>query len=75
MLAEIARRHNRTIRQIALNFLTRDPNLFTIPKAGNPDHVRENSGAVRDWKLSEEDIAALDRAFPLPSGDKPLEMI
>lgn len=75
VLAEIAKRHNRTMRQVALNFLTRDPNLFTIPKAGNPDHIRENSGAVGNWKLTEEDIAAIDMAFPLPRADKPLEMI
>lgn len=75
VLAEIAKRHNRTMRQVALNFLTRDPNLFTIPKAGNPDHVRDNSGAVGDWKLSDEDISTIDRTFPLPHVGKPLEMI
>ncbi|MDF2727809.1 MAG: aldo/keto reductase [Nitrososphaera sp.] len=75
VLAEIAKRHNRTMRQVALNFLTRDPNLFTIPKAGNPDHVRDNSGAVGDWKLSDEDISTIDRTFPLPRVGKPLEMI
>lgn len=75
VLAEIAKRHNRTMRQVALNFLTRDPNLFTIPKAGNPDHVRDNSGAVGDWKLSDEDISTIDKTFPLPRVGKPLEMI
>jgi diketogulonate reductase-like aldo/keto reductase len=75
VLAEIAKRQNRTVRQVALNFLTRDLNLFTIPKAGNPDHIRDNSGAVGNWKLTDEDIAAIDRTFPLPRADKPLEMI
>jgi diketogulonate reductase-like aldo/keto reductase len=75
LLAEIAKRHNSSVRQVVLNFLTRDPNLFTIPKAANLDHVRENSGAVGNWKLTDEDIAAIDRTFPLPRADKPLEMI
>ena len=75
VLAEIARRHNRTVRQVVLNFLTRDSNLFTIPKAGNPDHIRENSGAVGNWKLTDEDIAAIDSMFPLPRADRPLEMM
>jgi diketogulonate reductase-like aldo/keto reductase len=75
VLAEIAKRQNRTVRQVALNFLTRDSNLFTIPKAGNPDHILENSGAVGNWKLTDEDIVAIDRTFPLPRADKPLEMI
>jgi diketogulonate reductase-like aldo/keto reductase len=75
VLAEIAKRHNRTVRQVTLNFLTRDPNLFTIPKAGNPDHVRDNSGAVGDLTLTDEDIAAIDKMFPLPRGDESLKMI
>jgi diketogulonate reductase-like aldo/keto reductase len=75
VVAEIAKRHNRTMRQVALNFLTRDSNLFTIPKAGNPEHIRDNSGAVGNWKLIDEDIAAIGRTFPLPPGNRPLEMI
>jgi diketogulonate reductase-like aldo/keto reductase len=67
VLAEIAKRHDRTPRQVALNFLTRYPSLFTIPKAARAEHIRENSGADGGWKLTEEDIAAIDRAFPLSS--------
>jgi diketogulonate reductase-like aldo/keto reductase len=63
------------MRQVTLNFLTRDPNLFTIPKTGDPDHVRDNSGAAGDWKLSDEDISTIDRTFPLPRAGRPLEMI
>jgi diketogulonate reductase-like aldo/keto reductase len=75
VLAEIAKRHSSTVRQVALNFLTRHPALFTIPKAGNPDHIREISSAVGNWRLTNDDIATIDRTFPLPSSDKPLEMI
>ena len=64
LLADIGRRHGRTPRQVVLNYLTRHPNTFTIPKARHPQHVRENSGSV-DWNLTEQDIAAIDRAFPL----------
>jgi diketogulonate reductase-like aldo/keto reductase len=67
VLAEIAKRHDRTPRQVALNFLTRYPGLFTIPKAARAEHIRENSGADGGWKLTEDDIAAIDRAFPVPS--------
>lgn len=74
MLAEIARRHDRTLRQVALNFLTLHPNAFAIPKAGNPEHVRENSGSV-GWSLTGEDIVAIDRAFPVPHVDTPLETL
>jgi diketogulonate reductase-like aldo/keto reductase len=67
VLAEIAKRHDRTPRQVALNFLTRYSGVFTIPKAGRAEHIRENSGADGGWKLTEEDIAAIDYAFPVPS--------
>lgn len=67
LLAEIAKRHDRTSRQVAINFLTRYAGVFTIPKAGRAEHIRENSGADGGWKLTEEDIAAIDRAFPLRS--------
>jgi diketogulonate reductase-like aldo/keto reductase len=62
ILGDIAKRHGRTPRQVALNFLTRHPGVFTIPKATNVDHVRENSGGA-GWALSAADVAAIDRAF------------
>jgi diketogulonate reductase-like aldo/keto reductase len=65
LLAEIAKRHDRTPRQVALNFLTRYPGIFTIPKAVRAEHVRENSGADGGWKLTEEEIEAIDRAFSI----------
>jgi diketogulonate reductase-like aldo/keto reductase len=73
-LAEIAARHNRTPRQVVLNFLTRHRGVFTIPKTTHPDRVRENSGSA-GWQLTEEDIAAIDRAFPAPDHDTPLGML
>jgi diketogulonate reductase-like aldo/keto reductase len=70
-LAEAAALAGRTPRQLVLNFLTRGANVFTIPKAGNPDHVRENSGGC-GWEL---DAQSIDRAFPAPSQDVPLGML
>jgi len=74
VLAEIAERKGRTVRQVILNFLTRLPGTFTIPKAGSPEHTRENAGGA-GWTLSEADTAALDRAFPAPNSDRPLAML
>jgi diketogulonate reductase-like aldo/keto reductase len=75
VLDEISKKHNRTVRQVVLNFLTRDSKLYTIPKAANPDHVRENSGGSGNWQLIEEDIAKIKKTFPLPPPDGRLEMI
>ena len=58
-VADIAKRLGKTPRQVALNFLTRRPSLFTIPKAARPEHVRENAGAL-DFTLSPQDLSAID---------------
>ena len=73
-LARIADRHGKKARQVALNFLTRQANVFAIPKAARIEHVRENAGAL-GWSLSREDMALLDEAFPPPAKEVPLEMI
>jgi len=74
VLAEIAARYYRTPRQVALRFLTRDPSVFTIPKASVMEHVKENVGGA-GWELAPDDIAAIDRAFPAPTRDVPLAML
>ena len=74
VLAEVAERNRRTVRQVILNFLTRSPDVFTIPKASRAEHTRENAGGA-GWALSAEDIGALDRAFPAPKRDAPLGML
>ncbi|HZP19219.1 MAG TPA: aldo/keto reductase, partial [Bauldia sp.] len=62
VLAEIARSHGATPRQIALAFLTRRPSLFAIPKAATLPHVEENAGG--NVRLGETEIARIDAAFP-----------
>jgi diketogulonate reductase-like aldo/keto reductase len=75
VLADIGKRHgNRTPRQVGLNYLVRHPNAFSIPKASNPLHTRENAESAIGWSLSEQDIAAIDRTFPI-GDDISLQMI
>ena len=74
VLAEIAARHGRTVRQVILNFLTRDPNVFTIPKTTHPERVEENAGGC-GWDLTGEEIAAIARALPARDYDVPLGML
>jgi diketogulonate reductase-like aldo/keto reductase len=70
-LAAIAARHGATPAQIALAFVLRAPDMMVIPKAGNEAHVRENRAAL-DIRLTEADLAELDRVFPPPQGATPL---
>ncbi len=63
-LDSIARKHDATPRQVILAFLTRESNVFTIPKAAGIAHVEENAGGG-DLVLDCDDVAAIDAAFPL----------
>lgn len=67
VLGRIASRHAKTPRQVILNFLTRDPDLFAIPKASNAAHVEENAGGA-GWQLTAEERAEIDAAFPVKDG-------
>ena len=68
VLQQIADAHGASTRQVALAFLTREPCGFAIPKASTPEHAAENA-AAGDLVLSDEELAALDNAFP--RGPKP----
>jgi diketogulonate reductase-like aldo/keto reductase len=73
LLKEIAEAHSATPRQVALRFLVRHPIVFAIAKASNPEHTAENAGAG-NLRLSEEEIARIDKAFPLgvPPSELPM---
>jgi diketogulonate reductase-like aldo/keto reductase len=73
VLADIALARAATPRQVALAFLTRKKPFFAIPKAATLPHVEENAGAA-DITLTEAEIAAIDRAFPL-GRDRGLAML
>ena len=64
VLEEIAQKHRATTRQVILAFLTRESNVFTIPKASRTEHVEENAGAS-NVLLDARDIEAIDAAFPV----------
>jgi diketogulonate reductase-like aldo/keto reductase len=73
-LAEIAERHNATLRQVALAFVTRRPSVVTIPKASRRDHVEDNAGAA-GLTLSYDELRTLDVAFPRGPRPRSLPMI
>lgn len=68
VLGEIADAHGVTPRAVALRFLVRQPAVFAIPKSGNPDHAADNA-AAGTLRLTPDEIARIDRAFP--RGPKP----
>ena len=70
----VARRHGKTIWQIALAWTLARSGVITIPKAVKPEHVRDNIAAV-EIKLTEDDLADLDRDFPPPKKKAALGML
>lgn len=64
VLGRIAAKHNATARQVILAFLTRLPNVFTIPKASSVAHVEENARAG-DLVLDAHEVQEIDAAFPI----------
>jgi diketogulonate reductase-like aldo/keto reductase len=69
-----AKRHAATAGQMAIAWSMRRPGFITIPKASDPAHVRENAAAAA-LKLTDEDLAEIDAAFPPPRRKRPLAMI
>lgn len=64
VLGKVAAAHGATPRQVALQFLLRQPEVFVIPKAAGVAHVEDNARAAA-LELTEEDLATIDGAFPL----------
>ncbi|RUU50022.1 aldo/keto reductase, partial [Mesorhizobium sp. M7A.T.Ca.TU.009.01.1.1] len=73
-LDAVAARHDATSAQIALAWVVHQEGIIAIPKASSREHVRQNIAAL-DIKLTPQDIADLDRAFPPPARKRGLEMI
>jgi diketogulonate reductase-like aldo/keto reductase len=70
-LKKIAKRHDATTSQIALAWVLRQARVIAIPKASKEKHVRDNARSI-DIKLTNEDLADLDREFPAPKSKKTL---
>ena len=73
-LARLAADLDVSAATLALAWTLRQGNVAAIPKAVQPDHVRENRAAL-DLALEPAVLAALDRIFPAPKGPEPLAML
>jgi diketogulonate reductase-like aldo/keto reductase len=73
-LIQFAGRHEMTPAQVALSWLFAKPDVIVIPKASQREHLIENLGAL-EHHLTKTQLAELDRLFPAPSRQVPLEMI
>ena len=72
-LASLAGERGLTAAQLALAWVLRHPDLIAIPKAGRPEHLRDNLDAAR-VELEPELLAKIDLAFSPPRRKQPLAM-
>ena len=73
-IAAVAERRGATQAQVALAWLMSRDGVVVIPRSGTVEHVQENRDAV-DLHLGEEDLRALDEAFPPPRSPQPLDVL
>ncbi|MHC4859630.1 MAG: aldo/keto reductase [Planctomycetota bacterium] len=73
-LGRVAARHGATAAQVALAFAVHREGIVAIPKAADPEHVRENAAAA-EIRLTDEDLAEIDGEHPPPVGESPLEIL
>jgi diketogulonate reductase-like aldo/keto reductase len=71
-LRAVATRHDASPAQVMLAWTLRHDTVVAIPKATRLAHVRDNAKAA-DIVFTEDDLADIDRAFPPPRRDVPLE--
>lgn len=74
VLTRIAEAHGATPAQVSLAWVTRQDGVIAIPKAVEPRHVQLNAGAAR-LQLRDDDLRALDEAFPPPARKQRLAVV
>jgi diketogulonate reductase-like aldo/keto reductase len=73
-LQAIAQTRGVTTAQVAIAWLLHQDNVIVIPKSSHMSHVEQNHAAL-NLKLSAEEMATLNAAFPPPAKPVPLEML
>lgn len=68
VLEQMAGDRGVSVHQVALNWVIQHPGVMAIPKAANPNHIRDNAGALT-WSLTREEMMLLDAAFLAPRRD------
>lgn len=73
VLRQIADAHSASVQQIMLAWAIRDGNTIAIPKSSSKQHTLENA-AAGDILLTDDELKLLDREFPAPDRDVPLDV-
>ena len=60
--------------QVLLAFASQPEGVIAIPKAGNAQHTAQNAQILTE-RLTEEEMAVLNRAFPKPTRAMALDIV
>lgn len=63
LINELAEKYGKTPYQVMINWLISQPNVVTISKTSDIEHLKENLGAV-DWTMDEADIERIRQEYP-----------
>ncbi|MEH4693050.1 aldo/keto reductase [Atlantibacter hermannii] len=70
----IAQDKGISVAQVLLAWVIRNPGVLAIPKAATIAHVEENAAAL-EVRLTAQEMALLDEAFPPPHEKMPLDVV
>ncbi len=73
-LKAVAAKYQASICQVMLAFAIRHEHTIALPKASKIGHISDNLGSLR-IKLTDEDLSAIDAAFPAPAAKKVLDIL
>lgn len=62
LMEEIAQRHDKTIAQVAINWVARKPGVIPIPGAKNPQQAEWNANAV-GWELTDGEVREIEETL------------
>lgn len=71
---QIAANRGWTELQVLLAFAAQPDGVIAIPKSGTPAHTAQNA-AILSQRLTDEEMALLNAAYPSPTRPEPLDMI
>lgn len=71
---EIGKEHGLTPIQVLLAFTLSQPNMISIPRTASVEHLKELL-AVRDIRLTKENLTLLTKFFPQPNSKESLDII
>lgn len=74
LLTQIAQQKGISVAQLLLAWVVRQQGVIAIPKASSVAHVQENAAAL-EVKLTDEELARIDRVWPAPQHRVPLDIV